>query len=143
MVQRKKNVTLETGTVRVLVVKSFWVEKDMVSQVLEEHLGWEVLVASREDEALEILKNQRVHLMITDVAMSNDYFNGFGLILHIRSDQNLSVPVMVVTSRMAPEIRETALDLKVDAFITIPFEEDYLVSKAVELVKGKLSAEEL
>ena len=143
MVQRKRNVTLETGTVRVLVVKSFWVEKDMVTPVLEEHLGWEVLMASRGDKALEILMNQKVHLMITDVAMSNDYLNGFGLIRHIRSDQNLSVPVMVVTSRMAPEIRETALDLKVDAFITVPFEDDYLVSKAVELVKGQLSTEEL
>jgi CheY-like chemotaxis protein len=141
MVERKRNVTPETGTVRVLVVKSFWVEKDIVSPVLEEHLGWEVLVASRGDMALEILEKQSVHLMITDVAMSNDYFNGFGLIRHIRYDQNLSVPIMVVTNRMAPEIRETALDLKVDAFITVPFEEDYLVSKALELVKGKLTAD--
>jgi hypothetical protein len=29
----------------------------------------------------------------------------------------------------------------VDAFITVPFEEDYLVSKALELVKGNLPAD--
>ena len=139
MVGHRRYINPGTGTVRVLVVKSFWIEREIVGAVLEEQLGWEVVVANRGDKALELLKSQRFDLVVTDVAMSNDSYNGFGLIRHINVDEQLTVPIMVVTNRLAPEIRATAHELGVDVFINAPFEDDYLVVRAVELVKSARS----
>jgi CheY-like chemotaxis protein len=123
------------GSVRVLIVNTLWVEMDAIRQVLKEHLGWKVTLVNCGERALKILERQRYDLMITDVAMTDYRYSGFGLIRQVRVDMDLPIPVMIVTNWMVPEVREAARELGVEALIMMPLDARYLVSKALELVR--------
>ncbi len=123
------------GSVRVLIVNTLWVEVDAIKQALEEHLGWKVTIVTCGERALKILERQRYDLMITDVAMTDYRYSGFGLIRQVRVDMDLPIPVMIVTNWMVPEVREAARELGVEALIMMPLDDKYLVSKALELVR--------
>ena len=89
---------------------------------------YKVLLAREGKEALNILKNESVSLVITDYAMPE--MNGLALCRKMRSDISLShIPVVMLSAKTAKENRLRAFDAGVDAFISKPFEVNLLIAQ--------------
>ncbi len=106
------------------------VEGDRVTRVFFkkhlEGLGAEILEAVNGEEALAILKDAQVHLIVSDLTMP--VMDGFQLLKEIKKNLTTkSVPVIVITSDKEIETREKALRLGAADFAAKPMEpEDFI-----------------
>ena len=79
---------------------------------------FDVISASNGLEALEILKNNHVDLLISDIMMPN--FNGYELIKKIR-ETNLNLPIIILSAKTMDVDKVLGFDIGADAYITKPF----------------------
>lgn len=92
-----------------------------------------VLVADNGMRALEILKTQNVHLVISDVMMP--VLDGFELCQKIKSQIETShIPVILLTALSSSENLATGLEKGADAYISKPFDESILLSQINNLL---------
>ena len=83
-------------------------------------------------EALETLKNHKVHLVLADVNMPN--MNGMQLLAEIKSDAELaSVPVIMVTTEGSQSKVMEAAQLGAAGYIRKPFSADQIKDKISSL----------
>jgi CheY-like chemotaxis protein len=81
--------------------------------------GWIVDVAEDGGRALQLARQQRYDLVVTDLEMPE--LGGFDFIARLRNDDRLkATPVVVITSRANPEHRRRARDLGVRALVAKP-----------------------
>jgi CheY-like chemotaxis protein len=81
--------------------------------------GWIVDVAEAGAHALELTRQSRYDLVVTDLEMPE--LGGFELISRLRGDARFeSTPIVVITSRASPEHRRRARDLGVRAPVATP-----------------------
>lgn len=107
------------GTVLV-VDDSLSVRKSL--QTLLEAKNIRVLTAKDGMEAINILENRNVDLIITDLEMP--VMHGYELIHRIRKDERFKdIPIIVLTSRGTKKHQEKAVDLGADGFLVKPFDE--------------------
>lgn len=87
--------------------------------------NYDVISAIDGLDAIQILDEQNVDLVITDLEMPR--MNGFELIDHLRSHQQTKqLPVIVISSRSTQKHRELAQLAGADGYITKPFDKDKL-----------------
>lgn len=79
---------------------------------------FDVISASNGLEALEILKNNHVDLLISDIMMPN--LNGYELIKKIR-ETNLNLPIIILSAKTMDVDKVLGFDIGADAYITKPF----------------------
>ncbi len=97
--------------------------------------GDEILEAGDGKEALEILANTDVDLIITDWNMP--VMDGLTFVKHIRANSKYDdVPIIMVTTEAAKEDIITALKAGVNNYIVKPFTPDVLKDK-IDTVLGK------
>ncbi len=97
--------------------------------------GDEILEAGDGKEALEVLENNDVDLIITDWNMP--VMDGLAFVKKIRSDSKYDdTPIIMVTTEAAKEDIITALKAGVNNYIVKPFTPDVLKEK-IETVLGK------
>nr|WP_210381294.1 response regulator [Microvirga zambiensis] len=102
----------------ILVVDDSITTRTLEKGILEAQ-GYEVLLSVDGIDALNVLRSGDaiVDLVIADVEMPR--MDGFGLLQAIKTDPRLSaVPVILMTSRAAPEDVRKGLDLGASAYIT-------------------------
>jgi two-component system, OmpR family, KDP operon response regulator KdpE len=87
--------------------------------------GYNVRTASDGDEALEIMREWRPELVITDLSMPN--MGGLELCRRIRS--KLAVPIIVLSVRGEEKPKVEALDAGADDYVTKPFNMNELVAR--------------
>jgi len=76
--------------------------------------------ASNGAEALSLLKENKIDLVITDINMPE--MDGLTLLDHIRSNEGLrKIPVIVLTASGLEQIRQLTIEKGATAFITQPF----------------------
>jgi len=81
-----------------------------------------VYVAKDGSEALKLMENKNIDLLITDLEMP--VMHGYELISRVRKDARFKdVPIIVLTSRGTKKHEEKALALGADGFIVKPFDE--------------------
>lgn len=78
---------------------------------------FEVLVASDGEEALEIVRNNTLDLILLDIMMPN--MDGYQFISHLRKESNL--PVIMITAKQQEADIIRGFDLGADDYITKPF----------------------
>ncbi len=83
-----------------------------------EQAGYTVLEAADGVQALNILKNQKVDLVLLDVMMPG--MDGFRTLKKIREENN--IPVIMVSARTADSDRILGLDMGADDYICKPFQ---------------------
>jgi two-component system chemotaxis sensor kinase CheA len=105
----------------VLIVEDEWAIADWLSDLLQEQ-NYRVLVASNGRRALEILKDTRPDIVLTDFMMP--VMDGAGLLKAMRSDGLHEIPAIVMSSLPAATIAERAQGYQ--AFLRKPFSEDEL-----------------
>lgn len=99
----------------ILVVDDSVTTRTLEKSILEAN-GYHVLVALDGLEALRILEQNRVDLVISDVEMPN--LDGFGLLGKLKEDERLrDIPVVLLTSRRTREDQIKGLDLGAEAYL--------------------------
>lgn len=94
-------------------------EKDIVS-ALKIYLmadGYQVFEAYNGREALEILKNEDIHLVLMDIMMPE--MDGITAMLKIREVSN--VPVILLTAKSEDTDKVLGLTVGADDYVTKPF----------------------
>jgi len=106
--------------------------RKFVGRMLEK-AGYRVKLACDGLEALEIVAQGGVDLIISDLEMPRT--NGYELLMHLRQDPSLKkIPVMVVTSRAGEKHRERAMAEGARGFLVKPVQEDQLIASVAELI---------
>jgi CheY-like chemotaxis protein/anti-sigma regulatory factor (Ser/Thr protein kinase) len=91
----------------VLIVDDSAVDRRLASGLLEKDGGFQVLLATNGRDAIDMLKQQPVDLVLTDLQM--DEMDGLQLVEAIRADFPLT-PVILMTARGSEEIAVQALE---------------------------------
>jgi chemosensory pili system protein ChpA (sensor histidine kinase/response regulator) len=116
----------------VLLVDDSISVRKFVGRMLEK-AGYRVRLASDGLEALEIVSEGGVDLVVTDLEMPRT--NGYELMLHLRQNpETRLIPVMVVTSRAGSKHRERAVREGAKAFMVKPVQEEQLVAQIGALI---------
>ncbi|MBW2106178.1 MAG: response regulator [Deltaproteobacteria bacterium] len=109
----------------------------LVLEALEELLkssGYEVSVATRGQEALEILEKERFDLLILDVVMPK--MTGFDVCCAVRKrdDEMSAVKIIMLTAKTEVPNAETRAECGCDLYLTKPIDPDRLK----ELIRNTL-----
>jgi two-component system, chemotaxis family, sensor kinase CheA len=88
----------------------------MLEKSILESAGYDVDVASSGEEGLDLVRRKRFALILCDVEMPG--VDGFSFVGRIRSDPTLhDIPIILVTSRSAPEDRQRGRDVGAHGYI--------------------------
>ncbi|URI09349.1 Hpt domain-containing protein [Aquincola tertiaricarbonis] len=97
-----------------------------VTQRLLQREGYRVVLAKDGLEGLEKLASERPVVLLTDIEMPR--MDGFDLVRKLRSDDRLrTLPVVMITSRIAQKHRDVATELGVDHYLGKPYSEEQLL----------------
>jgi len=115
------------------------------TELLEAHLvpqGYEVVRAASGEEALKILSENQIDLVLLDVMMPK--MSGFEVLEKIRADKNTRlIPVVMVTVLKETEDRIKALETGCDDFISKPFDRHELLVRVKSLLRIKFLQDEV
>lgn len=90
--------------------------------------GYEILSAADGMEALELLPNENVNLIITDLNMPN--IDGFNLIAKLReNDLYKHIPIIVMSNLSDNEDITRALKLGANSYLLKPFDKDIIIKE--------------
>ncbi|MCX6134933.1 MAG: hybrid sensor histidine kinase/response regulator [Ignavibacteriales bacterium] len=110
----------------ILVIDDEEMYRSMISSVLRQS-GYTVLEAGDGEKGLEIVQNQPVELIISDVMMDN--LDGFGFIERVRMDPaNATIPFIFVTGLSDKQTMRKGMSLGADDFLVKPFTGDELLA---------------
>lgn len=124
---------------KVLIVE----DDNMTRKALEHRMkldGYDVFSASDGKQAIEILKNGTIDLLLTDLHMPN--YSGLDLIRFVRNELKSNIPIIMVTRVGLEETVLTAFEIGADDYITKPFSPEELslrVKKVIIRNKQKLA----
>ncbi len=123
--------------IRVMIVDDQHAMRTLTRRSLQ-HLGFnEIYDVADPVEALEVARDKRVHLIISDYNMSN--MNGFEFLKAVRSDPVISKVAFIMLSGMSDrETVEKVAALGANSFMLKPFTLDGLQER-IEHVLGKLT----
>ena len=103
---------------RALVVDDSRAIREAMTSMLGRE-GWIVDVAEDGARALQMTRQLRYDLVVTDLEMPE--LSGFELIAHLRKDERFkTTPIVIITSRANPEHRRRARELGVRALVAKP-----------------------
>jgi chemotaxis protein histidine kinase CheA len=103
---------------RALVVDDSRAIREAMTSMLGRE-GWIVDVAEDGARALQMTRQLRYDLVVTDLEMPE--LGGFALIARLRKDDRFkTTPIVIITSRASPEHRRRARDLGVRALVAKP-----------------------
>ncbi|MDT8401662.1 MAG: response regulator [Bacteroidales bacterium] len=97
---------------------------------------YNVLTASNGEEALHIMSDFSVQLLVSDIMMP--VMDGFELLKRVKTDLNYShVPVILLTAKNTQQSRLEGLELGADAYIEKPFSIDILLAQITNLINNR------
>lgn len=119
----------------VMVVDDSLTVRKITTRFLERE-GFRVLTAKDGVDALEKLIEAEPAVILSDIEMPR--MDGFDLLRNIRADQRLkTIPVIMITSRLADKHRQYAEELGASHYLGKPYQEDELL----ELLQRYTSAQ--
>lgn len=107
---------------------------DFLSEELNEK--YTIFTALNGREALEVLRNEAIHLVISDIMM--DVMDGFELCKKIKTDFEYShIPVILLTAKNNLQSRIEGLEIGADAYIEKPFSPEHLQVQIANLLSNR------
>ena len=126
---------------KILVIDDDEMNLQVAKMILEKKLSCEVLCAASGFEGLEILRNQRVNLVLLDIMMPE--MDGMETLSKIRADERIKkVSVMMLTATVEKDLIQRSMALDVTDYIKKPFMPADLV-KRVEKKLSEIHSEEI
>ncbi len=108
-----------TSINKVLIIDDEVSIRLLVKEILEDKNSIQVLEAANGEEALTIVENHDLKLIITDMAMPK--LSGYDLLIEIKK-RNIDVPVIVITGEQIVEMAVECIKLGAVDYITKPFD---------------------
>ncbi len=125
---------VDDSSVSVLVVE----DSHEMRKFLEKHLseaGYRVFVAMNGVEALKVLSDHAVNLIVSDVMMPE--MDGIELLKRVKSDLMYShIPVILLTAKTQISDKIEGLESGADAYIDKPFSMRYLIANIAALIRN-------
>lgn len=113
---------------QVLVVEDSRFFMNQIKSTVEQ-AGFHVLTAEDGLVALEVLKNNHVDLVLTDIEMPN--LDGFGLVERMRSDSAFAnIPAIAVTSVMGEVAEARSQEVGIDEYL-IKLDRDQILERSI------------
>ena len=120
---------------RILVAEDDPVTARFVGSLLEEH-GYEVIVASDGDHALEIAAGAEPDLIVSDLVMP--YRDGYEVLRALRNDPRFrAVPVVILSMRDREEDIVRGFEQGADDYVVKPFNARELVARVRRLLEPR------
>lgn len=116
---------------RILVVEDTKNFRTLMAARLEQ-AGYQVLQAENGQEALFILENQQVDLIISDIMMP--LIDGFELIENLRQ-ANYGTPILTITARESFEDKEKGFRLGTDDYMVKPIDMNEMILRVAALLR--------
>jgi two-component system chemotaxis response regulator CheY len=114
---------------RILTIDDSKTMRDMLRMTLVD-AGYVVLQAVDGLDGLEVLKKERVDIVITDINMPK--MDGYGVIRHLRADSGYDdTPILVLSTENDQKTKDIGRDAGATGWLVKPFDPDQLV----EIVK--------
>ena len=105
-------------------------------EYLMKRAGYEVVIASDGQEALEYLSANKPSLMILDVMMPHK--NGFEVCEQVRSENRFSdMPILMLSAKGREAEMKKGLSLGADDYIAKPFSTHELIERVKSLLQAK------
>ncbi|MDD4418401.1 MAG: two-component regulator propeller domain-containing protein [Bacteroides graminisolvens] len=99
---------------------------------------YNVVTANNGQEALIVLKEQSIKLIVSDIMMP--IMDGFSLLKKVKTDLEFShIPVILLTAKNTIQARLEGLELGADAYIEKPFSMDLLLAQITNLLNNRNS----
>jgi len=111
---------------RILIVEDNALNRFLAVTVLSK-ANATIFVAENGEEALNILRNEEVDVVLMDIQMP--VMDGMKATEHIRNTLHLSVPILALTANALQSEREKCLELGMNDYITKPYNPDDLILK--------------
>ncbi|MDD5008676.1 MAG: response regulator [Syntrophorhabdaceae bacterium] len=125
----------EKEKVHIIVVEDSLTQAARLEHLLSGH-GYDVSIAKDGKEALELLKNEKPDLIISDIIMP--VMDGYELCRIIKDDITLStIPVILLTSLSNPEEVVNGLKCGADNFITKPYKDKFILSRVEHVLANR------
>lgn len=113
-------------------------DNEDILEFLEEELleKYSILKAVNGQEALQLLREEAVQLVVSDVMMP--VMNGFELCKIIKTEFDFShIPVILLTAKNTLQSKIEGLELGADAYIEKPFSPEYLQVQIANLLSNR------
>ncbi len=121
-----------TDKVSVLIAEDSRIQAKMLEKKLLE-AGYQVRVAEDGSKALELIRQQRPHLVISDIEMPN--MTGYELCSVVKSDAKLkTIPFILLSTLSEPQDIIRGLHCGADNYVTKPYDPAYLISRVESLL---------
>lgn len=119
---------------KILIVEDDEEVRDYLKQELQNNFN--VLTASKGEEALQIIRDEEISLVLSDVMMPG--INGFALCRQIKSDLSSShIPVILLTALSDERQQNYGLSSGADDYIQKPFQITYIKIKIIRLLQER------
>jgi chemosensory pili system protein ChpA (sensor histidine kinase/response regulator) len=106
-----------------------------VTQRLLERRGVKVLTARDGLDAITVLQEHEVDIILLDIEMPR--MDGYQFATHVRNDPRVKhLPIIMITSRSGEKHRAKAIEIGVNDYLSKPYQESQLVS-AIESLLGR------
>jgi two-component system chemotaxis response regulator CheY len=110
---------------RILTIDDSKTMRDMLRFTLVD-AGYEVLQAVDGQDGLDVLRKERVDVVITDINMPK--LDGYGVIRHLRADAGYDdTPILVLSTEGDQKTREIGREAGATGWLVKPFDPDQLV----------------
>jgi len=110
---------------RILTIDDSKTMRDMLRFTLVD-AGYEVLQAVDGQDGLDLLRKERVDVVITDINMPK--LDGYGVIRHLRADAGYDdTPILVLSTEGDQKTRDIGRDAGATGWLVKPFDPDQLV----------------
>jgi len=113
-------------------------DNEEILEFLEHELNekYSIMKAVNGQDALDILKENAVHLLISDIMMP--VMDGFELCRIIKSNFDYShIPVILLTAKNTLQSKIEGLEIGADAYIEKPFSPEYLQVQIANLLSNR------
>ncbi|MBE8724319.1 hybrid sensor histidine kinase/response regulator transcription factor [Flavobacterium hungaricum] len=130
----KETAAIKNEKAQLLVVED---NEDLLSFITTELASsYTILKASNGDEALKIIHNENIQLVISDVSMP--IMDGIEMCKTIKTNLETShIPVILLTAKNSLQSQIDGLEVGADAYIAKPFSMDYLKVQASNLIENR------
>ena len=126
---------MSNGLKSVLVVDDNEDIRSLLSLVLQKE-NYEVFLAASGNDAIQIVKNNKVDLILLDVMMPG--LSGLEVLSIIREDKDKrinEIPIMMITAKSTISDIDAAVELGASSYIIKPFRPANLVEKVNAIFK--------
>lgn len=118
---------------RILVVDDSAIVRQTVCRTLDK-AGYENITAVDGDDAFNLLKKEKVNMVITDLNMPN--LDGFGLTKKLRQEQQTRfTPILILTTETDKEKKAQGKAAGATGWIEKPFKPEHLL-KVIKMALG-------